>query len=248
MAHQQADNEIAISQHLETAPIQQHPGKKGVRTVLESFQLCGPHGMHTCILYSPLGMTFTELRNLLPGEKFEKQMLQSGIQILLLAIDYLHKNNVVHTGSSHQSDWRCQIIDLITICLDISPNNILVGVSDNSVFSELERDELASPVARKVLPDRTVYLSRPTPRTNGNPVLCDLGSARMGRDKYQGDIMPDVYRAPEVVLGMEWSSKVDIWSIGVMVCSTYSMGPVGLPFAHRSADMGSLRGQTPLQC
>ncbi|KND88470.1 Serine/threonine-protein kinase SRPK [Tolypocladium ophioglossoides CBS 100239] len=197
MAPQQADHEIAVSQHLKTAPVQQHPGKLGVRTVLDSFPLCGPYGQHMCILYSPLGMTFTELRNLLPGRKFEKRMLQHGIQFLLLAIDYLHKNSVVHT--------------------DIPPNNILIGVSDDSVFSQLEQDELASPVARKVLPDRTVYLSRPMPRTNGNLVLCDLGSARMGRDKYQGDIMPDVYRSPEVILGMEWSSKVDIWSVGVMI-------------------------------
>lgn len=29
--------------------------------------------------------------------------------------------------------------------------------------------------------------------------------------------MLGVYRAPEVVLGMEWDSKIDIWSVGVMV-------------------------------
>ncbi|KAI1914233.1 hypothetical protein LOZ65_005679 [Ophidiomyces ophidiicola] len=31
------------------------------------------------------------------------------------------------------------------------------------------------------------------------------------------DIMPDVYRAPEIVLKMPWDNKVDIWSMG-MVC------------------------------
>lgn len=29
--------------------------------------------------------------------------------------------------------------------------------------------------------------------------------------------MPGIYRAPEVILGMEWDFKVDIWSAGVMV-------------------------------
>ncbi|KAL2022944.1 hypothetical protein VTK56DRAFT_4159 [Thermocarpiscus australiensis] len=29
--------------------------------------------------------------------------------------------------------------------------------------------------------------------------------------------MPDVYGTPGTVLGMEWSSKVDIWSMGVMI-------------------------------
>lgn len=29
--------------------------------------------------------------------------------------------------------------------------------------------------------------------------------------------MPDFYRAPEVILGMEWDEKIDIWCVGLMV-------------------------------
>jgi hypothetical protein len=35
--------------------------------------------------------------------------------------------------------------------------------------------------------------------------------------KYRGDVMPDFYRAPEVILGMEWDEKIDIWCVGLMV-------------------------------
>ncbi|EEP77043.1 predicted protein [Uncinocarpus reesii 1704] len=31
------------------------------------------------------------------------------------------------------------------------------------------------------------------------------------------DVMPDVYRAPEIILRMPWDQNIDIWSIG-MVC------------------------------
>lgn len=60
-------------------------------------------------------------------------------------------------------------------------------------------------------------MSRPVSRTNGQLTLSDFGSARFGQENFTGDIMPDIYRAPEVILGMEWSSKVDLWSVGVMV-------------------------------
>ncbi|KJK79951.1 hypothetical protein H634G_04190 [Metarhizium anisopliae BRIP 53293] len=194
---QQAQNEIAVLDYLKSSPVQQHPGKAFVRTILTSFEVSGPKGSHKCLVYQPLGMTFTELRNLLPEGRIETRMLQHALQILLVALDYLHKNNVVHT--------------------DISPNNILCGVKNLSPFEELEEAERAQPVARKVLSDRVIYLSRQTPMTQGEPVLSDLGSARFGQEEYQGDIMPLVYRAPEVILDMKWSSKVDIWSMGVIV-------------------------------
>ena len=72
-------------------------------------------------------------------------------------------------------------------------------------------------MARKTLEDRTIYLSRPFPISLGTPVLCDLGEARVGTDQQRGDIMPDVYRAPEVILNMTWDYKVDIWNVGMVV-------------------------------
>ncbi len=97
---------------------------------------------------------------------------------------------------------------------------MLQGIEDNSVLSEIERGELERPIARKVLSDRTIYNSRLMPFNVGLLVLCDLGEARAGTQKHRGDIMPGIYRAPEVILGMEWDSKVDIWAIGVMVSTT----------------------------
>jgi len=49
------------------------------------------------------------------------------------------------------------------------------------------------------------------------PIPCDLGEARVGTQKFRGDIMPEIYRAPEVILDMEWDSKVDIWAMGIML-------------------------------
>lgn len=72
--------------------------------------------------------------------------------------------------------------------------------------------------------DQISYQSRPF-RRNGNlkrfglPILSDFGEARIG-DRHQGSIQPDLYRAPEVLLGMEWTSKADIWNVGVLVSAS----------------------------
>jgi serine/threonine protein kinase len=103
---------------------------------------------------------------------------------------------------------------------DISPNNILQGIQDPSILRQIEEDEAVWPIARKVLDDRTIYLSRPMPNSTKPPVLSNFGQARIGKEAQRGDIMPGNYRAPEVILGMEWDCKVDVWSIGTMVSLT----------------------------
>lgn len=103
---------------------------------------------------------------------------------------------------------------------DISPNNILLGVQDPGVIAKAEQTEIESPSPREVLKDRIIHSSYDMPITSGAPVLCDFGAAYLGGpgQKHSGDVMPNVYRAPEILLGMPWDSKIDIWSLGVMVC------------------------------
>jgi serine/threonine protein kinase len=91
------DHEITINEHLKSNPIE-HPGKNMVRSVLDSFVVAGPNGNHKCMLYQPLGMSFTEFLRLLPQNRFPKDLTQKSVQLLLIALDYLHRCHVVHTG------------------------------------------------------------------------------------------------------------------------------------------------------
>lgn len=55
------------------------------------------------------------------------------------------------------------------------------------------------------------------PKKWGAPVLCDFGSAVPGDVEHSEDIQPNIYRAPEVILGAPWSYSADIWNVGCMV-------------------------------
>ena len=108
-----------------------------------------------------------------------------------------------------------------TLVTDIQAKNIIIGTNDGSVFEEWDREEQTEPSARKIDGDEIIYQSRPfyrkaNLRRFALPILSDLGEARIG-DLHRGMIQPDIYRAPEVILGMEWTSKVDIWNVGVLV-------------------------------
>lgn len=86
---------------------------------------------------------------------------------------------------------------------NISPNNLFQGIEDVSVLNQIEEHEIARPIARKIAGDRQITLSRPLRSSAGLPRLSDFGEARICRTKQRGDIMPGIYRAPEVILGIE---------------------------------------------
>ncbi|KAL2261956.1 hypothetical protein VTK26DRAFT_2913 [Humicola hyalothermophila] len=53
-------------------------------------------------------------------------------------------------------------------------------------------------------------------RTCQSRVLCDFGSVVSGEPANTKDVQPNLYRAPEVLLGVPWSYKIDIWNVGCM--------------------------------
>ncbi|GKZ50127.1 hypothetical protein AbraIFM66951_002974 [Aspergillus brasiliensis] len=200
--------EIRISKHLQALHAkakQKHIGEKYTRLVRDSFEIQGPHGIHPCILYQPSGMDICDYIQCLEGNALPEDLLRVTIRFILIALDYLHSANVIHT--------------------DIQPANILLGIDeDESILIDLEEEELNEPAPRKHLPDRTIYATRGMPFTTGEPMLADLGEARLllptdtetatATARQTGPIMPGLYRAPEVMLNMEWDHKVDIWALG----------------------------------
>ena len=104
---------------------------------------------------------------------------------------------------------------------DLQPKNFLLGIVDTTILTDFEEGELTKPSPRKIVDDRAIYVSRELgpPTEHGGPILSDFGEARYGQESYDDDdIQPYTYRAPEVILDLPWNSKVDIWSVGVMVC------------------------------
>ncbi|KAK7398405.1 hypothetical protein QQX98_012223 [Neonectria punicea] len=244
----QADTEAAVSEILSQVNEADHPGKHFLRLIVDDFTVNGPHGPHRCFIYKALGMNMTDFRNKFPEKTINKDVLVKTYHVLLIGLDLLHQAGVVHTGIMV---WLYTTDRLANFGPDISPSNILLGIHDDKILSQIEAAERDRSLPHKIRAGRTIYQSQPLPITHGMPVLCDFGQARIG-DKHSGDVMPDFYRAPEVILGMEWDSKIDIWSMGVMIWDLFEGGRLFYALKDRVlndeqhlAEMVSLMGPPP---
>ncbi|UPK91555.1 hypothetical protein LCI18_002490 [Fusarium solani-melongenae] len=206
---QESTQELAISNHIKAIDGSEHPGKKILRVALDDFKIKGPHGSHQCLVFPTLGLTYTDYRNLFPQRSLPKDVLRVTLFMVLLGLDFMHLAGVVHIARS----------------LDISPNNIHLGASD-AVIAKVERAEIENQSPRKVLADHIIYLSYRMPITSDPLQISDFGAAVLGQpvEKHTGDVMPRVYRAPEIILGMEWDSKIDIWSVEIMIWDLFEGG------------------------
>ncbi|KAL0944864.1 protein kinase [Colletotrichum truncatum] len=198
--NRQAPTEEQVLRFLETLD-SDHPGKRLVRQIKGSFKLPGKTGAHVCLVLDTLGISLADIREM-AGGKVPANLLKGLINGLLLGLDYLHSvAHVIHT--------------------DIQDGNIMLSIKDRRILDELVEDEWDLPSARKILADRIIYASTglEIPDAPGNPVIADFGDARIdeGPFPFEGDAMPDLYRAPEIILGVTWDEKIDIWALGLLV-------------------------------
>ena len=101
---------------------------------------------------------------------------------------------------------------------DISPQNVLTEAGDDTAFRSIEEQESQEPSQPQETERGPIYPSRTAVSVvSGIPILTDFGKMRFADPVNKGWCMPDLYRAPEVLLKLPWDYPVDLWSVGIMV-------------------------------
>ncbi|KAI2819744.1 hypothetical protein CBS147343_2995 [Aspergillus niger] len=196
VSSQGRDHELKVYTHIDSIDTD-HPGKKYIRKLCDHFYIDNTKGRHLCLVHQALGMNTSDLLQLKHGHRMTLEGMKPAIRQLLGALDFLHSvAHLIHT--------------------DLQLKNLLLPAPSPEVLSDFEEQVSTRPAPRKVLQDRTIYTSSPFPAGDGLPLLGDLGEARFGEEEQCDNIMPDYYRAPEVILKSNWHYKVDIRSVGMV--------------------------------
>ncbi|KAG6875361.1 hypothetical protein C0993_009585, partial [Termitomyces sp. T159_Od127] len=196
--------EIAAYERLEHGP-ENHPGRRGIRALLDHFVIAGPDGEHRCFVHPPLWGNIANFLRLDPDvDRLFPPILAFVLKQLFLTLDYARECEVIHT--------------------DISPSNVMFTIKDPTALEMFEKAELEYPSPRKEMNGRFIYLSHAIgdqDKAECFPVLCDFGHAVWGGEKHSSAAQPDLYRSPEVTLQVPWSYEIDVWSVACLIWDVF---------------------------
>ncbi|ORY88840.1 kinase-like domain-containing protein [Leucosporidium creatinivorum] len=120
--------------------------------------------------------------------------------------DFLKENQYSPFPYSHVQSFARQLLTSVGfvhrkryVHTDLKPENILLQNTASDVL--LDKDTKKS---RKVLRDTTIH-------------LIDFGSATRDDDYHATVVSTRHYRAPEIILGLGWDHRCDLWSIGCIL-------------------------------
>ena len=95
-----AGHEREVEEHISTAN-PSHRGRSLMRTLLDSFEVRGPEGSHSCLVYPPMRETLSIYQQRFDNRKMPLPLVKTYIRALLTGLDYLHKEcRTVYTGRS----------------------------------------------------------------------------------------------------------------------------------------------------
>ncbi|KGQ04837.1 Serine/threonine-protein kinase SRPK [Beauveria bassiana D1-5] len=193
----QHNQELLVYNYLAKAP-SNNPNQLGfahVRQSHEAFQIDGPAGKHDVLVMTPLGMSLKTFQNMQKERVFPRELIAGALEQVFLGMNILHESDVIHT--------------------DLHADNLLIALADDSILASVEQNEIDTPCARKQIGENFIHVSQYVLGGRGALVISDFGQARIGA-KQHGNAMPVPYRAPEVILGMQWGPEVDRWSAGLL--------------------------------
>ncbi|KAJ5349882.1 Serine/threonine protein kinase [Penicillium brevicompactum] len=206
--------EREILQHLRDGDPKQF-GYDQICHLVDDFEHQGPNGLHVCLVFDLIGETLESFQAWFPEGHIPNQVMRRITIQMLLALDYAHDHNVIHTE--------------IWIYTDIQPSNIFVKIRDASLIKSGYLTQVPVPQQDKTkqysaipsTPLRQYYFNNSDRFDHFDFTLGDWGVSSWIDRHLTETIEPVALRSPEVLIRAPWNETTDLWNLGALLLECF---------------------------
>ncbi|CAG7990413.1 unnamed protein product [Penicillium salamii] len=200
--------EKEILQHLRDGDPKQL-GYDQICHLVDDFEHQGPNGSHICLVFHLIGETLESFQEWFPEGRIPNQVMRRITIQMLLALDYAHDHNVIHT--------------------DIKPNNIFVKIRNISLINSGYLTQVPVPQQDRAerysvipsVPLRQYYFNSSDRFDHFDFILGDWGVSSWIDRHITENIEPVALRSPEVLIRAPWDQTTDLWNLGAILLELF---------------------------
>ena len=203
-------DEIKLLRHIKEKE-QETNRFKSIVQLLDNFMFVGPNGKHICLIFELMDSNLLSLIKRYQFKGISLKLCKQIINDILIGLDFLHE--------------KCEIIHT-----DIKPDNLVITLDKKNHIRKKSPEDTNIRTKKKVkIMSSSIPVSENQPDTIDKikndhhmeqNIICkiaDLGNACWTYKHYTENVSARIYRSPEVIVGLPYSTPIDIWSLACVV-------------------------------
>ena len=161
---------------------------------------------HLCMLFELLDQDLNQMLKMNNRQGISLSSIRFISKQLFEGVELIHKCKIVHA--------------------DLKPENILLTVRKEENLENINQNNNNNISSNSAVEKNNTNNTNKTSKNKVSVKIGDFGNSSYKSNNYYAYVQSTYYRAPEVILGIKYDEKIDIWSVACILAELYLGNPI----------------------